>query len=216
MEKKRIRCVIADDHALVRAGLVALLSQEGDIEVVAEAGDGPSAVRAAIEGRPDVLLIDLSLPGLSGLDALREVRARAPEVAVVVVSMHKGEDFVFQALRAGAAGYVVKEDAAGELPQAIRTAAQGSVYLSPAVARVVKEAPGVPRPAFARPSDLSPRERDVLVLIAEGLTTKEIAARLKISVKTADAHRQGLMRRLGIHDVAGLVKFAVRHGLTDV
>ncbi len=220
VESNPIRCVVADDHALVRAGLVALLAREPDVRVVGEAGDGPSAVRVAAESRPNVLLIDLALPGLPGLEVIRQVRALAPELAVVVVSVHKGEEFVFEALRAGASGYVVKEDAAGELPAAIRTAADGRVYLSPAVARAVREGGAAageeaPRP-HATPAALSPREREVLVLIAEGLSTKEIAARLGISVKTADAHRQGLMRRLGIRDVAGLVKFAVRHGLTDL
>lgn len=211
-----IRVALADDHALVRAGLAALLAPEPDIEVVGEAGDGPGAIALALaEPHPDVLLVDLALPGLPGLEVARRVLEATDEVAVLIVSMHKDDDYVLAAIRAGAAGYVVKEGAAHELPAAIRAAAEGRLYLSPIVARAAREpTPAAARAALATPADLTPRERDVLVLVADGLSTKEIATRLGISVKTADAHRQALMRRLGIHDVAGLVKFALRHGLT--
>ena len=210
-----IRCVIADDHALVRAGLAALLAQETDMQVVGEAGDGKTAIELARTLKPDVLLVDLALPGLPGLEVAQRVVAETPAVRVVIVSMHKSEEYVFAAIRSGAAGYVVKEDAAQELPLAVRAAAEGGIYLSPMVAESTRGRADDPPPPVASPQALTPREREVLVLISEGLSTKEIAKRLGISVKTADAHRQGLMRRIGIHDVAGLVKFAVRHGLTQ-
>jgi DNA-binding NarL/FixJ family response regulator len=214
---RTIRVAIADDHALVRAGLVALLAQEPDIRVVREAGDGPGAIAIAQEERPDVLLVDVALPGLSGLEVARRVLDQVESVAVVIVSMHKDDDYVLAAIRAGAAGYVVKEGAADELVAAVRAAAEGRLYLSPIVARAGGAAtPAAARAALAQPSDLTPRERDVLVLISDGLSTKEIGSRLGISVKTADAHRQALMRRLGIHDVAGLTKFALKHGLTTL
>lgn len=215
----RIRVAIADDHALVRAGLAALLTREEGIAVVGEAGDGPSAVEIALAERPDVMLVDVALPGFDGLEVARRVLEGCETCAVVIVSMHKEPDYVLAAIRAGAAGYVVKDGAAdGRDELLVRAAAEGRLYLSPSVEGAVEAAPtpAAARAAHAHPSSLTPRERDVLVLVADGLSTKEIANRLGISVKTADAHRQALMRRLGIHDVAGLTKFALRHGLTTL
>lgn len=205
-----IRVVLADDHALVRDGLRAVLAREADIAVVGEAADGREAVAVTAAARPDVVVLDLSMPLLNGLDAARQVaRFRGPRT--ILITMHTEDRYVLEALRAGVRGYVLKKQAAADLVRAIREVAAGRVYLSPGVGAAVAEAI---RTGGSLPEErLTPREREVLQLIAEGKTTKEIAAILNVSVKTADAHRTRLMQRLDIHDVAGLTRYAIRRGL---
>lgn len=205
-----IRVVLADDHALVRDGLRAVLAREPDIAVVGEAADGREALRVTEAARPDVVVLDLSMPLLNGLEAARQLsRGRGPRA--ILVTMHTEDRYVLEALRAGVHGYVLKKQAAGDLVRAIREVAAGHVYLSPGVGAAVAEALRTGGPL---PEDrLTPREREVLQLVAEGKTTKEIAAILNVSVKTAEAHRTRLMQRLDIHDVAGLTRYAIRQGL---
>ncbi|MFQ5883091.1 MAG: response regulator [Candidatus Methylomirabilales bacterium] len=206
-----IRVLLADDHAIVREGLRALLARERDIQVVAEAGDGREAVRLAQETRPDVAALDLSMPLLNGLEAARQMAGRERGPRTILLTMHAEGRYVLEALRAGVRGYILKKQAAADLVRAIREVAAGSVYLSPGISATVAEAVRSPTQPAAEP--LTPREREVLQLVAEGKTTKEIAVILGVSVKTADAHRTSLMQKLDIHDVAGLTRYAIRQGL---
>ncbi len=207
-----IRVLLADDHTLVRAGLRSLLSRAEGVEIVAEAADGREAVELAAAHRPDVVLMDLQMPGLGGLEATAEIAARAPAARVIVVSMHDTEDYVLRALRAGAVGYLLKDGSPSELEQAVRTVAAGGRYLSPVVSgHLIAGLTRTPAPAAADP--LTPRQREVLRLVAEGLSTKQIARQLGISPKTVEAHRSQLMNALDIHDIAGLVRYAIRIGL---
>jgi DNA-binding NarL/FixJ family response regulator len=211
-----IRVLIADDHALVRAGFHALLSGIPGIEVVGEAGDGREAVQWVERDPPDVVLMDISMPGLNGLDAASRVVAEHPEVRVIVLSMHTDEEYVLQALRAGASGYLLKDSDAAELELALAAVVRGETYLSPQVSKHVIA--DYLRLVGAQPDtheQLTPRQREVLQLIAEGHTTKEIAEILCVSVRTAMTHRAQLMERLDIHEVAGLVRYAIRIGLVS-
>jgi two-component system response regulator NreC len=203
--------VLADDHALVRDGLRAVLAREPDIQVVAEAADGREALSAVETAKPDVAVLDLSMPLLNGLDVARQLVARDRGPRTILITMHVEDRYVLDALRAGVRGYVLKKQAAADLVRAIREVASGRVYLSPGVGAAVAEAirTGGPGPE----ERLTPREREVLQLVAEGKTTKEIAAILNVSVKTADAHRTRLMQKLDIHDIAGLTRCAIRLGL---
>jgi len=209
-----IRVLIADDHNLFRAGVRGLLKTFGGMEVTGEAMNGHEAVALAAEQRPDVLLMDVGMPGLNGIEAAERVRAATPTTRVIILSMHTGEEHVMRALKAGAAGYVLKDAQPDELERAVRQVANGEAYLSPSVSKYLV--------SYARGdggrSDLerlTSRQREVLQLIAEGYTTKGIAARLTLSVKTVETHRAQLMERLEIRDVAGLVRFALRRGLID-
>lgn len=212
---KPLRIVLAEDHTLVRAGLRTLLQQLEQVIVVGEAADGREAVALAKTHKPDMILMDISMPGLNGLEATRQVRKELPDVRVVILSMHSSEEHVMQALRAGASGYLLKESAPLELELALRSVARGETYLSPPISRQVIEG------YMQRVSDttqdalasLSARQREVLQLVAEGNSSKEIARRLNLSVKTIETHRTQLMERLQIRDVAGLVRFAIRTGL---
>jgi DNA-binding NarL/FixJ family response regulator len=209
-----IRVLLADDHRLVRAGIRSLLLQLPGVEVVAEAADGREVLRLAAELRPDVVLMDIMMPELNGLDAAARLAASQPGTRVIILSMNSTEEYVLQALRAGAAGYVLKDASPGELEQALRAVAGGETYLTPAVARHVVA--GFLHPSGARPLDrLTPRQREVLQLIAEGNSTKEIAKKLGIGIKTAETHRGQLMDALDIHDVAGLVRYAIRMRLIE-
>jgi two-component system response regulator NreC len=204
------RILLADDHVIVRQGFRALLEREG-LEVVAEAANGHEAVRLAGELLPDVAVLDFAMPLLNGLDAAKEIRRRSPRTRTILLTVHSEDHYVLEALQAGVHGYVVKTQAAADLVQAIREIRGNAIYLSPTISRAVVEA------YFAKvtpPGDvLSSRERQVLQLVAEGKTTKEIAGVLGVSVKTADSHRTRIMRKLDIHDTAGLVRFAIRRGL---
>ncbi|MFO0950133.1 MAG: response regulator transcription factor [Isosphaeraceae bacterium] len=213
---KPIRVVIADDHALLRAGLRAVLLTLDDVEVAGEAADGNHAVALVESLRPDVLMTDISMPGLDGLALTAAVRRDHPETRVIILSMHTEPAYADGALRAGAAGYLVKDSAPGEVELAIRAVARGECYLSPVVSRhLVAGYTRMAENLAAECDPLTPRQREVLKLIAEGHTTKSIARRLDISVKTADTHRVQLMDRLGIHDIAGLVRYAIRKGIVD-
>lgn len=210
---KPLRLILADDHSLVRAGLRSLLEKTPGVQVVAEAGNGREAIELATKLQPDVVLMDIAMGDVSGLEAAARLRVATPRTKVVILSMHTGEAYVMQALAAGVAGYLLKDAAAVELELALRAVQSGETYLSPAIARQVVLASQ--RPAGAAPDALSPRQREVLRLLAEGKTTKEIAFALGVSAKTIETHRAELMRRLSIHDVAGLVRYAVRTGLVS-
>jgi two-component system, NarL family, response regulator NreC len=204
------RILLADDHVIVRQGFRALLEREG-LEVVAEAANGHEAVRLAAELLPDVAVLDFAMPLLNGLDAAKEIRRRSPRTRTILLTVHSEDHYVLEAVRAGVHGYVVKTQAAADLVQAIREIRGNAIYLSPTISRAVVEAY---LDKATPPGDvLSSRERQVLQLVAEGKTTKEIAGVLGVSIKTADSHRARIMRKLDIHDTAGLVRFAIRRGL---
>ena len=208
-----IRVLLADDHALVRDGLRAVLSREPDLQVVGEATDGRQALRVAATAKPDVAVLDLSMPLLNGLDAARQLAARDQAPRTILITMHDEDRYVLDALRAGVRGYVLKKQAAADLVRAIHEVVAGRVYLSPGVGAAVAHAI---RTGSVLPDErLTPREREVLQLVAEGRTTKEIAAILHVSVKTADTHRTRLMQKLDIHDIAGLTRYAIRLGLVQ-
>jgi len=213
---KTLRVLLADDHTLVRAGLRSLLQQMENVEVVAEAEDGRQVLAAVAEHRPDVVLMDISMSGMNGLEATLQLKRDRPEVRVIILSMHATEEYVLQALRAGASGYLLKDSAPLELALALQAVARGESYLSPPVSRQVVESYVQRTGREAQPlAALTPRQREILQLIAEGNSTKEIASRLALSVKTVETHRSQLMERLGIRGVAGLVRYAIRHGLVS-
>jgi DNA-binding NarL/FixJ family response regulator len=213
----KIRVLLADDHKLFRAGIRSLLQTLDDFEVVAEAADGRDALRLAAAHRPDVVLMDIMMPNLNGLDAAARVVRAYPHTRVIMLSMSADEDSVLKTLRAGAVGYLVKTADPAELELAIRAAMRGEKFLSSAVSehvvsvclnRLDKEQSSLER--------LTPRQREVLQLVAEGHTTKDIAKRLEISTKTAEAYRGELMRALDIHDIASLTRYAIRAGLVSL
>lgn len=213
-----MRVVLADDHQLVRAGLRALLQSFADVQVLAECGDGHEALALVDRMQPDVLLLDITLPGLNGLEVARRVPKLSPHTRVLILSMHTGAEYVGQALRAGVAGYLVKDSAVDELRVALDSIRAGRPYLSPAVSQAVLQGylrTGEGPPDRAALDVLTPRQREILQLIAEGHGTRDIAGRLGVSVKTVEAHRSQLMDRLGIRDVPGLVRFAIRVGLVS-
>jgi len=209
-----IRVLVVDNHALMCAGLRLLVREMDGIEVVGEAGDGRAAIDAVRRLHPEVALIDLILPRMNGLEAIRRIHALDPAVRIVALSMHSGTEYVGAALRAGACGYLVKDAAPQELENAIREAAAGGSYLAPRISREAVEAV-LDRLAEsgAAPDILTPRQREVLQAIAEGESTKQIAFRLGLSPKTVETHRAMLMSRLGVREVAGLVRWAIRNGV---
>ncbi len=207
------RIILADDHLMFRQGLRALLESEG-CEIVGEAGDGREAVRLARDTEPDIAILDIGMPLLNGIDAAREIRRRAPDTQLILLTMYEESAYVLESLQVGIRGYVLKAQAAEDLVAAIRQIERGGVYLSPGISETLIDAY---RTKSELPDDpLTPRERQVLQLVAEGKTTKQIAAILTLSVKTADSHRTRLMKKLGIHDTAGLVRYAIRRGLIHV
>lgn len=205
-----LRILLAEDHTIFRQGVKALLEREG-FRVVSECADGQEAVRLAEKAPPDLAILDLTMPRLNGLDATRAILRAGPRVKVILLTVHTEDPYVMEALRAGVKGYVLKTQAAEELVQAIREVSRGAVYLSPGVSRTVIEA--YLAKTDLPPDPLTPRERQVLQLVAEGNTTKEIAGLLNVSVKTAESHRTRIMEKLDIHQTASLVRYAIRRGL---
>lgn len=209
-----IRVLLADNHTLVRAGLRALLHSLDGIEVVAEANDGREALRLIEIHRPDVVLMDVAMPEMNGLEATTRIVKEFPNVRVIILSMHANEEYVLQSLRTGAVGYVLKDSGVSELELALKAISRGETYLSPAVSKhvvadYVRRVGGESNPL----EQLTPRQREILQMLAEGRSMKEIAQLLYISIKTVETHRAQLMERLNIHDVAGLVRYAIRVGL---
>lgn len=214
---KPIRVLLADDHRLVRAGLRALIGRFAGFEVAGETGDGREAVKLARQLAPELVVMDLSMPGLNGLDATARIVKADPHARVVVLSMHTSENYVLDALRAGARGYVIKDSAPDELERALREVHAGNRYLSPSISHhlvddYLRRVRAGAEPTSAAPL-LTARQREVLQLIAEGRSTREIAERLFISVKTVETHRAQIMDRLDVRDVASLTRYAIRLGL---
>jgi DNA-binding NarL/FixJ family response regulator len=211
-----IRVILADDHDLVRAGFRSLVQSFGGVEVVGEAGDGRAALRLVELHRPHIILMDIMMPGLNGLEATARIAKEFPKTRVIILSMNAAEEYVLKAMRVGAAGYLLKDGNPAELEQAIRAVARGETFLSSKVSQhvVTGYVQQVAHPQSST-EKLTPRQREILQLIAEGNTTKEIAKKLDISVKTVETHRMQLMERLDIHDIAGLVRYALRVGLIE-
>jgi DNA-binding NarL/FixJ family response regulator len=213
---KKIRVLLADDHTLVRAGIRSLLETFENLEVVAESGDGREALELISRHRPDVALLDIGMPGMNGIEVARQSVRASPKTKFVILSMHDDKTHVAQAIRAGVAGYLLKGAAVAELPLAIKAVMAGETYLTPRVSRHVVDGFLHDEASEADPLEgLPQRQREILQLIAEGRSTKEIAALFDVSVKTIETHRARLMERLEIHDVPGLVRFAIRSGLVS-
>jgi DNA-binding NarL/FixJ family response regulator len=213
-----IRVLLADDHTLVLAGIRALVEEIEGVQIVAEAANGREAVAAAKAQRPDLVIMDISMKELNGIEATAQIKAALPATRVLILSMHTTEDFVRRALKAGASGYLVKDSAPLELKMAMEAIMKDEIYLSSRVSRhlVTGLVQGRADEHEASLDSLTARQREILQMIAEGKSTKEIAFVLEVSVKTVETHRAGIMDRLRIHDVAGLVLYAVRHGLVSV
>ena len=208
------RVAVVEDHTILRDGLRRVLEASGEFEVVAECGDGREAVEAVLRAKPDVAIVDIWLPTLSGLEVTKRLHEELPQCKVVILSQHDRSDFVEAALRDGAAGYVLKSAPATDLLAAVRAARAGKCFLSPEIAQhLVTAFSSPPEERAMGQSRLTPREREVLQLIAEGLSSKEIAASLGVSTRTAETHRASVMNKLDVHKVAGLVRFAIREGL---
>jgi DNA-binding NarL/FixJ family response regulator len=210
-----LRVLLADDHPLFRAGVRSLLDTQPGVEIVAEVDDGLGAVEAARTQKPDVVVIDISMPGMNGLDAMRRITDAAPEVKVLCLSMHSDRRFVDAALRSGARGYLLKECALEELVSAIHAVVAGQIHVSPRLTDAVLNDYQADRGERSTLEELTPREREVLQLLAEGHATRDVAERLHVSVKTVGTHREHLMQKLGTNSLAGLTKFAIREGLTS-
>jgi DNA-binding NarL/FixJ family response regulator len=218
LKMSKIRVLLADDHAILRSGIRALMEDEPDLEVVGEAEDGHEVIRMAAELEPDIVLIDIAMPRLNGLEATRRIMQSNPQAKILILSMHENEEYVRQVFASGAMGYILKDAAVRELLGAIRAIYRGEVVLSPAITRLVVE-------DYLRWGDLqmnhldtglSPREREVLQLIAEGYTNSEIAGILSISIKTVQSHRGNLMRKLDLHDRGDLIKYAIQKKIIEI
>ena len=213
-----IRVLLADDHALVLAGIRALVEELGGTQIVAEANNGRDALALAKLHKPDLVIMDISMRELNGIEATAQIMAEVPSTRVLILSMHTTEDFVRRAIKAGASGYLVKDSAPLDLKMAIAAVLRDEIYLSPRVSKHVVSGflHGKPHRSESTMDALTARQREILQMIAEGKSTKQIAYQLNVSVKTVETHRAALMERLDIHDIAGLVLFAVRHGVINV
>lgn len=213
-----IRVILAEDHTIVRKGLRSLLEGEEDIEVIGEAGDGKEAITLVEQKKPDIVVMDIGMPELNGLEATRRIKKRFPETKVLILTMHTNEEYVFEILQAGASGYIVKKAAPTELVSALRAVKRGESFLSPSISKKVideylqRAGEAKRRGAFELLTD---REREVLQLIAEGNSTRGIAGRLFISTKTVETHRSNLMEKLDLHGTADLTRYAIRMGIVD-
>ncbi len=214
----KIRILLADDHTILREGIRSILESEADLQVIGEAEDGHAVLKMVSDLKPDVVLMDIAMPLLNGLEATRQIKRQYPKVKVLVLSMHENEEYIRQVLACGAMGYILKDAAARDLIQAIRAVYHGEAVLSPAITRLVIE-------DYLRWGDLqvhnhsdglSPREREVLQLIAEGYTNKQIAEILCIAVKTVQAHRMNIMSKLDLHDRSELIKYAIRKKIIEI
>ena len=214
----KIRILLADDHTILRNGIRAILEDEPGMDVVGEAEDGRTAVSLALQLKPDIVIMDIAMPLLNGLEATRQIKRANPSVRVIILSMHDNEEYLVQALEAGAMGYILKDAAARELIHALRTVHRGEAVLSPAITRIVIEDYlrwGGIRPT-GDPDELSPLEREILQLIAEGHTSKQIGEMLFISIKTVQAHRNSLMQKLNLHNRGELVKYAIQKKIIEI
>lgn len=211
-----LRLLLVDDHALVRAGIRALIEMVDGFEVVGEAGNGQDALRAIEKVNPDVVLLDITMPGMNGFEVLKEITARFSDVRVIMLTMHEAREYAIQALHCGAAGFIPKSAAAAELKDAIQTVMSGRTYVATQTAPSAEAAMAEEDLDERLLQRLTPRQREILVRMAEGQTTKQIARSLNISVKTVESHRAQLTERLNIHDIAGLVRFAIRTGLVKM
>ena len=213
-----IRVLLADDHALVLAGIRALIMELGGTQIVAEASNGREAVALVKQHNPDLVIMDISMKELNGIEATAQIIAESPSTKILILSMHTTEDFVHRAIRAGASGYLVKDSAPVDLKMAIAAVMRDEIYLSPRVSKHLVSGflNGKPHRDKSSMDALTPRQREILQMVAEGKSTKQIAFELNVSVKTVETHRAALMERLGIHDLAGLVLYAVRHGVISV
>jgi DNA-binding NarL/FixJ family response regulator len=215
---KTIRIMLADDHRIVRSGLRGLLDAEPSLEVVAEAEDGRTAVQLSHDLAPDVILMDISMRDMNGIEATRHIVSRSPQSKVIILSMHSGQKFVAEVFKAGASGYLLKDCDFSEILSAIRAVVSGQTFLCPQIATVLRNdyLQRIFKAEASGSASLSPREREVLQLMTEGKSTKEIAYGLNLSVKTVEVHRQKIMDKLDIHTIAELTKYAIREGLTPL
>jgi two-component system response regulator NreC len=220
MTGARTRVVLADDHAIVRRGIISILSRRDDIEVVGEASDGSKALDVCLETRPDIVILDITMPEMNGIVATKAIKELCPEASVIILSMHVEDDIVVEALRSGASGYVLKEGLLDELMEALRVVGEGGTYLSPEIASVLVrkllDRNGGSSRDRATLDILSVREMQVLQMISEGNTTKEIASQLGLSPKTVDNHKANIMKKLEIYDVPTLVRFALKTGISKL
>ena len=216
----KIKLLLADDHAVVRSGLRMLLEAQPDMEIVAEAENGRETIEKVLAFQPDIVLMDIEMPGMNGIEATRKIKEESPETAVLALTMYEDDQYFFEMLKAGAAGYIPKRAAPDALVNAIRTVKKGEVFLYPSMAAYLVEdylqRDEAPEEDEADVIDLTTREREVLVLIAEGLSNGEISEKLVISIKTVDRHRENIMRKLNIHNRIDLVKFALKKGMIDL
>lgn len=214
----KIRCLVVDDHALLRQGLRRLLQDEEDVEVIGEAGDAAAALERVTELRPDIVLMDIGMPGFSPFDAARVIQSDYPATRVVFLTMHEDEDYVMQGLQAGASGYVLKDTPAAKLTSVLREVHDGGKYVSPEVlgGLLSRVHDGKPEKLGSRKTNLTPREREIMKLLAEGHTVRKIANMLSVSMKTVEAHKFNLMRKLDIHNKAELVHLAIRKKILKI